>query len=141
MDGERSQLQLNAHHGRAALLRWLLALPLIYGVCVWAPWTVWIVSRNLLGSGWVWYAECEAEVLSVVVPCVLAVALLFSQRRHRALWLVVLVFAIAWSGVLLNDMFSYPSLPVLFDGLPFYLLVVAVVRLLWPERLHEQLSA
>ena len=144
MDGERSQLQLNAHSGHAALLRWLLVLPLAYGTFVLVLASVRVFDTT--GQSWAYYAECEAIGLTPVVLYAVAAVLLLSRRPHRGAWFIVLAGAIAASAYLLTFWFYLPH-RLLLDTLamlplslcvPFYLTLLAAIEVLQSGRLVSE---
>jgi hypothetical protein len=143
MNGERSQLESKAHRS-GALLRWLLVLPLTYGIFVMVFYGLRVFGTT--GQSLVYDAECEAIYLTPVVFYTAAAVLLVSRRPHRGAWLIVLAGAIATSAYLLVVWFSLPhrllwdtpvSLPFALC-VPLYLTLLAAIEVLQSGRLVSE---
>jgi hypothetical protein len=116
----------DARHRR--LWRWLLVLPLAYGVCEW----IVLLPRvfDTPGQDASYYLGGLAIVLTPALVYTAAAVLVLSHRQHRLAWLVLLacgVGLILWYVAYTLRFYPWDNHMVL----PIYVTVLATARVVW----------
>jgi hypothetical protein len=113
------------HSGRTALLRWLSALPLVYGIYGAVAGSVDVLSTA--GQGATFYLSNAGFALTLAIVYAIAAVLLLRHRPQRTAWFIVLAFGVVLGAANVVDVLDHSDWGT-FVVFSIYLTIVAVVQ-------------